>query len=105
MSNIADDFADWRKALAGEKPDYFLNVPWCGYFAVQDRSSTVKAARWPLIAGAIWRGANGELVAERGGQPVPVDYLWPYCASRPITYEKYQFWHEHKHWPEEAEAA
>lgn len=99
------DFSQWREALAGGKPAMHLDDPWCGYFAVQDRSSTVKAARWPTIAGAIWRDANGDLKAERGGQSVPVEWLWPHCANRPITYEKYQFWHEHKQWPEEAVAA
>ena len=101
----ADDYANWRAALVGEKPDLFLNKPWCGYFATQDRSSTVKAARWPLIACAIWRDANGNLVAERGGVPTDPMSLWQYCASRPITYETYTYWHEHKEWPAKAEAA
>lgn len=108
MSQAAPpDFSQWREALAGGKPATHPNPEdaWCGYFAVQDRSSKVKAAKWPTIAGAIWRDENGALKAERGGQSVPVEWLWPFCASRPITYERYQFWHEHKSWPEEAEAA
>jgi hypothetical protein len=99
------DYEQWRIALGGGKPDYFLNQPWCGYFATQDRSSTVKAARWPLIACAIWRDASGALVAERGGSPADPMALWQYCAKRPITYERYKFWHTNHKWPEEAEAA
>jgi hypothetical protein len=100
-----DPYANWRAALAGEKPPLHEDEPWCGYYATQDRSSTVKAKKWPLIACAIWRDERGEIQAERAGVPVPVTWVWPYCASRPITYEKYQFWHTHKLWPEEAEAA
>lgn len=105
MNEVADPFWQWREALAGGKPPMHSDEPWCGYFAIQDRASTVKAAKWPLIACAIWRDANGALKAERAGQPVPAEWLWPYCASRPISYETYKFWHEHKRWPEEAEAA
>ena len=73
MTNTPEDFSQWRDALAGGKPGMHLDEPWCGYFAVQDRKSTVKAARWPLIAGAIWRDENGILKAERGGEVVPGD--------------------------------
>ena len=98
------DYAQWRLALAGGKPELLLNRPWCGYFATQDRTSTVKAARWPLIACAIWRDENGALRAERAGKPADPMDIWQYCASRPITYERYQFWHENHKWPEAAEA-
>jgi hypothetical protein len=102
---MTDHFDQWRRALAGEKVPMHEGEPWCGYFATQDRKSTVKAAKWPKIACAIWRDAAGNLRAERAGEPVPPEWLWPYCAKTPITYETYAYWHEHKAWPEEAEAA
>lgn len=99
-----DDFANWRRALAGEKQPIYETEPWVGYFAVQDRSPGVKPAkgnRWPLIPCAIWR-ESGELVAERAGARVPVEWVWPWAATRPITYEAYQHWHATKQWPEKA---
>jgi hypothetical protein len=110
MTNAAkaDPFDGWRRALAGEKQPIYESEPWCGYFAVQDRSPGVKPAkgnRWPLIACAIMVRPDGSMTAERAGVAVPVEWVWPYAAMRPITYERYLFWHEHKHWPEEAEAA
>jgi hypothetical protein len=102
-----DDFANWRRALAGEKQPIYETEPWIGYFAVQDRSPGVKPGprgRWPLIPCAIWR-ENGELVAERCAVRVPVEWVWPFAASRPIPYARYRFYHENHRWPEEAEAA
>lgn len=103
----ADPFAQWRKALRGEKQPIYETEPWVGYFAVQDRSPGVtpaKGNRWPLIPCAIWI-ENGEMVAEKAGGRVPVDWVWPYAASRPITYETYQFWHENERWPDQEQAA
>lgn len=102
-----DVFANWRKALKGEKQPVYESEPWVGYFAVQDRSQNAtptKGNRWPLIPCAIWI-ENGELVAERAGARVPIDWIWPYAASRPIPYETYQFWHEHERWPDQEQAA
>lgn len=99
---MTDDFANWRKALAGEKQPIYETEPWIGYFAVQDRSPGVtpaKGNRWPLIACAIFRH-DGEIIAERAGNAVPLDWVWPYAASRPISYEDYQFWHTNGCWPE-----
>lgn len=100
----SDPFAGWRAALRGEKSPMHIDEPWCGYFATQDRSSTVKAKKWPLIACAIWKDEHGNFQAERAGKPVPVEWVWPHCASRPISYEVYQYWHEHRAWPEEKAA-
>ena len=106
---MADDhFQWWRNALAGVKQHTYDDEPMCGYFAVQDRSPGVtpaKGNRWPKVPCAIWRTEAGELVAERAGERVPVDRVWPYAASRPITYETYQFWHENERWPDEEKAA
>jgi len=99
---VTDAFANWRKALRGERQPIYEAEPWVGYFAVQDRSPGVtpaKGNRWPLIACAIFYEGD-ELKAERGGKPVPVDWVWPYAASRPITYEAYVAWHETRQWPE-----
>lgn len=104
---MSDEYASWRRALAGEKPPVYETEPWVGYFAVQDRrpeAVPAKGNRWPLIGCAIFI-KDGELVAERGGIPVPVDWVWPYAASRPIAYDRYRFWHENHRWPKEAEAA
>lgn len=104
---MSGEFTWWRNALAGVKQHTYAEEPMCGYFAVQDRSPGVqpaKGGRWPLIPCAIWR-ENGELVAERAGARVPVEWVWPYAASRPITYETYQFWHDHERWPNEEKAA
>lgn len=104
---MSDPFENWRKALRGEKQPIFESEPWVGYFAVQDRSSEAKPAkgnRWPLIACAIFE-QDGKLVAERAGQVVPIEWVWPYAASRPITYEAYVAWHETRQWPEKEQAA
>lgn len=106
-AKAVDAFDSWRRALRGEKPPIYESEPWVGYFAVQDRSPGVKPAkgnRWPKIPCAIWV-ENGQLVAERAGERVEVDRVWPYCVKQPITYENYQFWHENGRWPEEADAA
>ena len=104
---MTDHFKFWRAALAGEKQPIYEDEPQPGYYAAQDRSPDAKPAkgnRWPRIACAIFY-QGGQLVAERAGQPVPADHLWPHCASKPITYETYQFWHENKSWPDEEQAA
>lgn len=104
---MGDPFENWRRALRGEKQPIYEAEPWVGYFAVQDRGPDVKPAkgnRWPLIACAIFV-QDGQIMAERAGKPVPVEWVWPYAATRPIPYDRYRFWHDHKHWPEEAEAA
>ena len=104
---MTDPFAFWRAALAGEKQPIYEDEPQPGYYAAQNRSPDAKPTKgghWPRIACAIFI-RDGELVAERAGQSVPVDWLWPYCAGKPITYETYQFWHSNKSWPDEEKAA
>lgn len=106
---MADDhFQWWRNALAGVKQHTYDSEPMCGYFAVQDRSPGVtpaKGNRWPKIPCAIWRNEAGDLVAERAGERVEVERVWPYCAKNPIPYETYQFWHDNERWPDEEKAA
>lgn len=105
-AQAVDAFEHWRRALRGEKQPIYESEPWLGYFAVQDRSPGVtpaKGNKWPLIPCAIW-SENGELVAERAGARVPIDWIWPYAASRPISYETYQFWHANRCWPEKEAA-
>lgn len=99
-----DDFASWREALAGGKPGMHEGEPWCGYFMTRDHTATEKLSRgrWPQVACAIWRGGDGTLQAERAGQSVPVEWLWPYCAKRPIHYETYNYWKQNGQWPAEA---
>ena len=106
MNAVAENaFANWRRALAGEKVPVHETEPWLGYFQVQDRSPDAKPTkgnRWPLLPCAIWN-EDGEIVAERGGARVPVEWVWPFAARRPISYETYQFWHQNRRWPEDAE--
>jgi len=105
---MTDPFAFWRAALLGEKQPIYEDEAQPGYYAVQDRSPEAKPAkgnRWPKVPCAIWRDESGQLVAERAGKPVPIDWVWPYAASRPITYEEYQFWHVNRRWPEKEQAA
>lgn len=102
--SAADPFDFWRRALKGEKQPIYEAEPQVGYYAVQDRSPGVqpaKGGRWPLIACAIFH-EDGKLCAERAGQRVPVEWVWPFAASRPITYEAYQFWHANGKFPEKA---
>ena len=102
-----DHFQWWRNALAGVKQHTYDSEPMCGYFAVQDRSPGVTPGprnRWPLIACAIFY-QDGKLCAERAGKPVPVEWVWPYAASRPITYEAYQYWHANGSWKQKENAA
>lgn len=104
---MSDPFENWRRALRGEKQPIYEDTPWIGYFAVQDRSQGVtpaKGNRWPLIACAIFYEGD-ELRAERGGKSVPIDWVWPYAATRPITYEAYQFWHANGSWKQKEVAA
>lgn len=104
---MSEQFDNWRAALSGKKLPIYESEPWVGYFAVQDRSPGVKPAkgnRWPLIPCAIFCQGD-ELVAERGGKPVPVEWVWPYAASRPIPYETYLHWHETGQWPDQEKAA
>jgi hypothetical protein len=104
MASPSDDYAAWREALAGGKPGLHEDEPWCGYFQTRDHAATkmLPKGRWPQIACAIWRGEDGKLVAERGGKLVPVDWVWPHAAKRPITFEAYSYWHQHGQWPAEA---
>ncbi len=88
---MTDHFQWWRNALAGVKQHTYAEEPMCGYYAVQDRSPGVKPAkgnRWPLVPCAIWL-QDGALIAERAGAIVPVEWVWPYAASRPRTYQAY----------------
>jgi len=105
--SAADQFANWRLALTGAKQPIYETEPWIGFFAVQDRSpgaTPAKGNKWPLIPCAIWL-ENGEMVAEKAGARVPVEWVWPRAASRPITYEAYQFWHENERWPVQEQVA
>lgn len=102
---MTDHYENWRKALKGERVPVYEDEPWCGYFAVQNRAQNVtpaKGNRWPKMACAIFY-QGGKLTAERGGNAVPVEWVWPFAASRPITYEAYQFWHENGYFPGERE--
>lgn len=105
---MTDQFANWRAALAGEKPPMHLDEPWCGYFKMRDRrgvNAQLAPIKRPWIGCAIWPGDDGELKAELGKSAVPVDWVWPYAAKYPIPYETYQFWHQHERWPDEEQAA
>jgi hypothetical protein len=95
-----DDFASWRSALAGGKPSCVMELPWCGYFRARDHKATkMDGRRWPTVACAIWRAPSGELKAERAGQDVPVEWIWPWCATKPISHEEYVYWHSNHTWP------
>lgn len=98
-----DDYAAWREALAGGKPDMHADEPWVGYFKtrVPNAKEKLPKGRWPMMACAIFRGENGELQGERGGSIVPVEWLWPYVARYPIPYETYVYFHTHERWPDE----
>lgn len=100
---MTDPFAAWREAVAGGKPDMHLDEPWCGYFKTRDHKATEKLARgrWPMVACAIWPEGD-TLKAERAGQSVPVEWIWPHCARHPISYQTYTDWHATRQWVEEA---
>ena len=103
---MTDDYANWRLALAGEKPAMHVDDPWCGYFKMRDRRGLALKnlpAKRPFIACAIWRDENGVLMAERAKSPVPVEWVWPYCARYPISHEAYVYWHQNESWPEPEE--
>ncbi len=105
---MTDAFQWWRNALAGIPQMTYAEEPMCGYYAVQDRSPGVtpaKGNRWPKIPCAIWRDEAGNLLAERAGERVDPDRVWPYCAKTPITYETYITGHETRQWPEKEKAA
>jgi len=101
---MSDDYAWWRAKLAGEKPLTYEAEPQCGYFRVRDRRGLNKhlaPIKRPWIAAAIWRAEDGSFKAEVAGSPTDIENAWPYIAKHPITYEHYQFWHQHERWPEE----
>ncbi len=103
---MADAFDKWRRLLAGEKVPLHEDEPLCGYWKTRDHTATkMDGRRWPMVACAVWVGPDGALIAERAGRQVPVEWLWPYYAKNPITFETYTHWHQHHSWPKEAEAA
>lgn len=102
------DYAAWNAAIKGGNPPIHEDEPWQGYFKMRDRRGlNMKKApiKRPFIACAIWRDKDGKLRAELAKKPVPVDWVWPYCARHPITYETYAYWHQHDSWPNEEKAA
>lgn len=101
---MSDPFTWWRAALAGEKPRTY-ETPECGYFKMRDRrglNKNLAPIKRPWIACAIWPDENGELKAELAGTAVDVDRLWPWAAKCPISFEDYQYWHQHERFPEKA---
>lgn len=99
---MSDRYEQWRAALDGNPPPMHEDDPWCGFFRIRDRRGLNKdlaPIKRPWIACAIWEAADGSLLAERAGEAVPVEYVWPYCAKNPIPYETYQFWRENERWP------
>ena len=101
-----DEYAAWREALAGGAPPMHEDSPWCGYFKTRDHKASTPGprGRWPTVPCAIWRDADGALKAERSGEFVPPEWLWPHCAKNPIPYETYARWYEARQWPEEQAA-
>lgn len=100
-----DPYAWWRSAMAGIEWPLHVDIPVCGYFKMRDRRGANKdlaPIKRPWIPAAIWLDGDGNHAAERGGEPVPVHWIWPWCAKNPIPFEQYQHWHEHGSWPEEA---
>lgn len=99
------DFEWWRRTIRGEKCPLHESPAECGYYKMRDRrglNEKLAPAKRPFIAVAIWRDKNGEIQAERAGTPINAEYVWPYCAKHPISYEEYAYWHEHEKWPEKA---
>lgn len=106
MTSEPADYSQWSLALAGGKPGLHYDEPWCGYFKMRDRrglNASLAPIKRPWIVCAIWRDEKGALKAERAGEMVPVDWIWPFCAKYPIPHEIYAYWHQHDgRWPEVA---
>lgn len=97
------DYAWWAAAIAGEKPPIHEGDIQCGYFKVRDRRGLNKdlaPIKRPWIVCAIWRGEDGILQAELGGQVADPEALWPYVAKGPIPYDDYDFFKKNERFPE-----
>lgn len=108
---MADQFAVWTQllALAQEHKtksslrdaitkagiQIIETEPHSGYY----RSAAVKDG--PLLPVAIWR-EGATLHVWRGGEPVNLERVWPYCVWNPISYEWYEAKTERgEPWPDE----
>lgn len=96
---MTDAYAKWQALLRGESVPLHPSEPLCGFW--RGRTSKTDPT---LIGIAIWPQADGRLMALRNKREVDIDRVWPYCASRPISYETYQHWDRTGKWPDVDEA-
>ena len=77
MTNV-DEFAFWRKALAGDEMAIHEGEPQSGYYKRRAHKNG------PWVPVAIWR--KGDEIVCRVGQDAADPYKeWTYCASNPIA--------------------
>lgn len=88
-----DQFADWRRALAGGVVDFNQDHPTPGYW----RTRQVKGG--PLMPVAVWLDADGVNV-QCDGKDIAIDRVWPWAARQPVTYEAFNIRMTTGQWPD-----
>lgn len=81
-----DEWAGWRKLLAGEKVDTDPNTPFTGFYRLR------KFKGGPFVPVAYWRDGSGNLVCVIDGKIVSENVAvdkWTYCCAHPIPHEAY----------------
>lgn len=91
--NNSDPLAHWRKNLAGEKPPIHEIEPQPGYYKKRGRRDG------PYLPASIFIGDDGELHAEIDGQAADPNEIWTWVVKRPVSYEDYKYFVEHRRWP------
>jgi hypothetical protein len=78
-----DTFTYWRNALGGAFGPIHENVPQPGYY----RTKPGRDGR--MLPVAIWREADGTVMAIRDGVEVDPSTIWTWCCMNPVAYDTY----------------
>lgn len=98
-----DEYDFWRRALAGEKvggPTLPIHDgdPQPGFY----RKTQYKGG--PLVPVAIWRSADGAMVALVDKKPADPDDIWTFSCTNPVSEADYHAACAGKGWPDEPPA-
>lgn len=96
MSTNPNDYAPWRRLLAGERVDIHDGEPLVGFYAIGTGDRRVPVNIYKSEAGAFfaWRGA-----AAPNGKAVPVHEVWPRCASGAVPHADWLHAYNTGEWP------
>lgn len=88
----ADEFQNWRDALAGNATALHADIPNPGYYKVR----AGKDGPWQPVA--IWR-KDGNLVCRVAGEMKDPLAVWTWAAKNPVSKEAAKHAFEHGTWP------